>query len=209
MARAWDRLVDPDDTVLLPGDISWARNLEEARPDLDWIGARPGRKLLLRGNHDSWWSSMTRIRAAMPDGCELLQNNALEFGHWVIVGARGWTGPGDPYAKPGDERVFARELERLRASIADANSRFDPSRPRLAMTHFPPWIDERTPTRVVDLLRGAGVQVCVYGHLHGDDHRRAVRGQRGGIRFDFVASDAIGFEPVEVELPERADGAVV
>ncbi|HXV77145.1 MAG TPA: metallophosphoesterase [Candidatus Polarisedimenticolaceae bacterium] len=200
MARAWDEAVGADDTVLLPGDLSWARNLSEVAPDLAWIAARPGRKLLLRGNHDSWWSSPGRVRAALPSCCEVLQNNALEFDDWVIVGARGWTDPDDPFAKPGDDRVFARELERLQASVADADARFDRGRPRLAMTHFPPWIDEERPTRVVGLLRRAGVRLCVYGHLHGEDQQRAVRGERDGIRFVFVAADAVRFRPVPIDL---------
>jgi predicted phosphohydrolase len=200
MAGAWDDIVEETDTVLLPGDLSWARNLVEAAPDLAWIGDRPGRKVLLRGNHDSWWAGLSRVRAALPDGCEPLQNNATEFQDWVIVGARGWTGPDDPYVKPGDDRVFKRELERLRASIADADRRFGRSRPRLAMTHFPPWVDGQSPTAVVELLRRAGVSICVYGHLHGEDHRRAVRGERDGIRYVFVAADAVGFEPTQIDL---------
>jgi predicted phosphohydrolase len=208
MARAWDSSVAETDTVLVPGDISWARNMVEAAPDLDWIGARPGRKLLLRGNHDSWWSSLTRVRGALPDRCEPLQNNALEFEEWIVVGARGWTGPDDPYAKAGDERVFGRELERLRASIADADARFGRSRPRLAMTHFPPWVDGQQPTRVVDLLHAAGVRLCVYGHLHGDDHKRAVRDERRGIRFVFAAADAVNFAPLLIDLPSPGEGEV-
>ena len=143
----------------------------------------------------------TRVRRALPDRCELLQHNALEFEEWIVVGARGWTGPDDPYAKTGDDRVFARELERLRTSIADADARFDRARPRLAMTHFPPWIDGQQPTRVVDLLSAAGVRLCVYGHLHGDDHKRAITGERRGIRFVFAAADAVEFAPILIDLP--------
>jgi predicted phosphohydrolase len=206
MAEAWDARVDETDTVLLPGDISWARDLKEADPDLRWIGERPGRKILLRGNHDSWWSGLSRVRAALPARCDLLQNNALEFGDWVIVGARGWTSPGDPYAQPGDERLFRRELGRLQASIEDADKRFDRARPRLAMLHFPPWLDGREATEVVRMMERAGVCACVYGHLHGEDHALAVRGVRRGIRFWFVAADAIDFKPVEIELPHGGPG---
>ncbi len=200
MAEAWDARVDAEDTVLLAGDLSWGRNLAEAAADLQWIGERPGRKLLLRGNHDSWWASRSRIESALPASCEILQNDALEFESWVIVGARGWTAPDDPYAREGDERIFRRELERLRLSIADAQRRFDSRRPRLAMLHYPPWIEGRKPTRVVEQLSAAGVRVCVYGHLHGEDHRLAVTGQRQGIRFCFVAADAVGFAPVHIDL---------
>jgi predicted phosphohydrolase len=202
MAQNWDATVGDGDTVLLPGDLSWARNLREAAVDLRWIAERPGRKLLLRGNHDSWWSSLARIRDELPPGCEALQNNALEFEDWVVVGARGWTSPDDPFAQPGDERVYRREMERLRLSIVDARRRFGGQRPRLAMVHYPPWIDGREPTEVVDLLADAGVRICVYGHLHGEDHALAVTGTRRGIDFRFAAADAVDFTPVRIDLPQ-------
>jgi len=198
MARAWDERVAADDVVLLPGDLSWARNLEESRPDLAWIAARPGTKYLLRGNHDSWWQSPSRVRKALPEGLFALQNDAFDLGTAVLVGARGWTAPDDPIATAEDASVFERELERLRLSLSDADRRFGRGAPRIAMLHFPPWIEGRAPTRVVALLRGGGVRHCVYGHLHGADHAKAVVGTRDGIGFQLVAADAIGFAPVLV-----------
>lgn len=203
MERAWDRLVSEDDAVLLPGDLSWARKLEDAAPDLAWIGQRPGRKLLLRGNHDSWWSGLDRIRRALPPGCTPLQNDSVRLERCVVIGARGWISPDDPLAAPGDGKIFRRELERLRMSIRHAE-RHDRALPRVAMLHFPPWLEGREPTRVVELLVRAGVRHCVYGHLHGDDHRLAVRGERRGIVFHFVAADATDFAPVEIPFEETA-----
>ncbi len=200
MAEAWDRRVGAEDTVLLPGDLSWARKLSEAAADLEWIGARPGRKLLLRGNHDGWWSSAAKVRRALPDGCVILQNDAHLVEGWVVVGARGWTSPDDPIAEPGDDSVFRRELERLELSIADADRRLDPSLPRMAMVHYPPRLIGRDPTAVIDCLARARVRVVVYGHLHGDDHKLALRGERDGIHFCFVAADAVEFSPVEIPL---------
>ena len=196
MARAWDAAVAPDDVVLLPGDLSWATSLEQAAVDLRWIGARPGRKVLLRGNHDAWWASASKVRRALPEGCGILQNDAVDLGGLVLVGARGWTAPDDPTAQPGDAAIFRRELERLRLSIADADRRFGRDLPRAAMTHFPPWIVGRAPSEVVEILRGAGVTVCVYGHLHGADHALGVQGEHDGIRFVLAAADAVGFAPV-------------
>ena len=200
MAAAWDALVSDDDTVLLPGDISWARNRAEAEPDLEWIGQRPGRKVLLRGNHDSWWSSLTKVRRILPDRCEPLHNNSIRVGDWVVVGARGWTAPDDPVSTPADEKVFRRELERLKLSVAHAEATFGGDAPRLAMVHYPPRIDGRAPGEVEALLRRARVRACVFGHLHGDDHRLAVRGDLDGIRYHFVAADAVGFAPHEIDL---------
>jgi len=207
MAGAWDRLVTPGDDVLLAGDLSWARSLDGAAPDLAWIAERPGRKLLLRGNHDSWWSSVGKVRRVLPAGIELLHNDAHRVGPFVVVGARGWVDPDDPRSAAGDVRIFRREIDRLRASIADADARFERAWPRLALLHFPPWIAGREPSEVVEVLRHAGVRVCVYGHLHGDDHRVAIRGERLGLRFEFVAADAVGFAPVEItHLASGPDG---
>jgi len=205
MAGAWDALVRGDDWVLLPGDLSWARDLAEAEPDLAWIGARPGRKLLLRGNHDSWWGSRAKVRKALPDSCELLQHDSFELAGWVVVGARGWTAPGDPRAQPSDERVYERELERLKMSIADADRRFPETLPRLAMSHYPPLLVGQSSTPVVELLRAGRVRQCVYGHLHGDDHALAVDGVVDGILYRFVAADAVDFAPLLLAGADEVD----
>ena len=196
MAAAWDAVVGPDDAVLLPGDLSWARDLDEARGDLAWIGARRGVKYLLRGNHDGWWSTIAKVRRVLPPACHALHNDAYDLGGVVVVGARGWTAPDDPMALPRDATIFLRELARLRLSIADADGRFGRLCPRVAMLHYPPWIEGRAPTEVVRLLRDGGVRTCVYGHLHGADHALGVQGERDGITFHLVAADAIGFAPV-------------
>ena len=198
MAEAWDASVGSGDTVLLAGDLSWARDLAQAAPDLAWIGERPGRKLLLRGNHDGWWTSPAKVRRELPPGCELLHNDAHRIPGWVVVGARGWTDPRDPAAGPDDARVFAREIERLRLSIVHADREFGRGEPRLALLHYPPWLAGREPSDVVGVLREAGVRAAVYGHLHGADHALAVRGERDGIVYHFVAADAVDFRPVRI-----------
>lgn len=197
MADNWDSAVNDEDWVLLPGDLSWARNLDEAACDLEWIEARPGRKLLLRGNHDSWWGSRSKVRRALPENCSILHHDAAEIGRWVVLGSRGWLSPDDPMAGEDDGRVFERELARLDLSIADA-ARFGTDRPRIAMVHYPPWLSGREPTAVVARLKAAGVKACVYGHLHGEDHSLALDGVHDGIRFHFVAADAVGFRPVVI-----------
>lgn len=198
MAEAWDGLVGDEDLVLLPGDLSWAKTLPEAAADLRWIAERPGRKLLLRGNHDSWWTSIGKVRAALPPGSATLHLDAHRFGEVVVVGARGWTLPGDPFARPGDEPIFRREIERLRLSLDDADRRFDPALPRLAMTHYPPRVAGVANDEVAALLRARGVRACVFGHLHGEDRNRAPRGRVDGIVYRLVAADAVDFTPVEV-----------
>ena len=123
MAEAWDASVAAEDWILLPGDLSWAKDLAGAAGDLAWIGERPGKKLLLKGNHDSWWSGPGRVRQALPPDCTILHHDAHDIGEWVVVGARGWTHPDDPIAEPGDDKRYRREVERLKLSIADADRR--------------------------------------------------------------------------------------
>ena len=153
---------------------------------------------MLRGNHDGWWASIAKVRRALPPGCVALQNDAFDLGDVVLVGGRGWTAPADPTAAPGDPAIFLRELARLRLSIADADRRFGRIKRRVAMVHYPPWIEGREPTAVVAILRQGGVGTCVYGHLHGSDHALGVQGMRDGIRFQLVAADAIGFAPLRI-----------
>ncbi len=195
MAVSWDERVAQDDVVLLPGDLSWARNLEEASPDLAWIGARPGTKYLLRGNHDGWWDSVAKVRRALPPRCLALQNDAFDLGETVLVGGRGWVAPDDPLSGPNDPAIFQRELGRLRLSIEDADRKFGREKHRIAMLHFPPWIEGRDPGDVVAALKAGGVRTCVYGHLHGADHALAMTGDHDGIRYRLVAADAIDFAP--------------
>ncbi len=204
MAQAWDGRVGAEDTILLGGDLSWGRNLEEAAPDLAWIAARPGRKVLLRGNHDGWWRSQQAVRRALPPCCDLLRNNAFAVGPWVVVGARGWLAPDDPSATPADRATHEREIARLKLSIEYADRTFGRETPRLALTHFPPRLAGEGSTAVVEILRAGGVSVVVYGHLHGPDHARAIRGPRDGLTYRFVAADAVGFAPVEIDPPRAA-----
>jgi predicted phosphohydrolase len=194
--RSWRATVGPEDWVLVPGDISWAMKLEEALPDLRFLDDLPGQKLLLKGNHDYWWTSRGKIEQVLPPSLHLLQNDARDLGGGVgIVGTRGWSPPEAPRATPEDKKIYERELGRLQLSLKAAGGRFDRV---IAMLHYPPIYRGLGETGFVPLLREAGVRVCVYGHLHGPDHRYAVRGERDGIRYYFVAADAVDFTPQEI-----------
>lgn len=197
MAENWARAVGPEDWVLVPGDISWALKLEDALPDLRFLDALPGTKVLLRGNHDYWWTSRGKIEAVLPPSLRLLQNDAVDLGAGTgLVGTRGWLPP-EARGTEEDTKIYRRELERLALSIRAAKGRFD----RLvAMLHYPPLYADLGATGFVPLLREAGVVACVYGHLHGPDHRHATRGVVDGIRYYFAAADAIGFTPIRIDV---------
>ena len=186
----WEQRVAPDDLVLLPGDLSWAMHLEEALEDLNSIGRLPGTKLILRGNHDYWWSSVGRVRRALPEGMFALQNDSLLIGGRLYAGSRGWTLPG-PESGAEDERIYNRERLRLEMSLKHAR-RADASAPITALMHYPPLTD--TQPGFSDLLEAYGVTDCVYGHLHGAAVYGAVRGLRGGVRYHQVSCDGLDFK---------------
>jgi len=193
MEANWRAVVEPDDWVLMPGDISWAMKLEDALPDLGLLDALPGRKLLLKGNHDYWWTSRAKVEAVLPPSLRLLQNDAFDLGAGIgVVGTRGWSPPGAPRATGHDEKIYLREVGRLALSLKAARGRFEHL---VAMLHYPPLYAGLGETAFVPLLKEAGVKVCLYGHLHGRDHAYAVEGERDGITYRFVAADAIDFTP--------------
>jgi predicted phosphohydrolase len=202
MEANWRATVGDDDWVLLPGDISWAMRLEDALVDLRLIDSRPGRKVLLKGHHDYWWTSRAKVEAVLPPSLRLLQHDAVDLGGGLgLVGTRGWTPPGAPRATERDEKIYRREVQRLELSLRAAQGRFE----RLvAMLHYPPVYVGLGETDFVAPMRDAGVEVCVYGHLHAGDHRYAFEGERDGIRYEFVAADAIEFTPRKIRL--RGEG---
>ncbi|RMG43161.1 MAG: phosphohydrolase [Acidobacteria bacterium] len=201
LAREWDRTVGEEDVVLVAGDISWAHTLEEAAPDLRYLASRRGRlKVLLKGNHDSWWTSAAKVRASLPAGLAILHRDALRLEEGVVLcGARGWNLPGLPWSDPvRDPPLYRRELARLDASLAAARRLRRAGDRLIAVLHFPPAGPDGAPTEVLRMLAEAGVDLAVYGHLHADDHAWAPRGLLHGVRLAFVASDFVRFRPVAV-----------
>ncbi|NLG25134.1 MAG: phosphohydrolase [Clostridiales bacterium] len=192
IADDWRARVGPDDCVLLPGDLSWAMRLEDALPDLNAIGALPGQKLILRGNHDYWWSAIGRVRAALPPGMRALQNDCAELGDAVVAGTRGWSLPGD-VDNPDDERIYRREVLRLSLALGAA-AKVAAGRPIVAMMHYPPLTDASRDTGFTQLLEQYGVRHAVYGHLHGAALRFAFRGEHRGVTYHQVSCDGLDFQ---------------
>lgn len=199
MADAWDRVVGDDDVVLCPGDLSWALRLDEAKEDLAWIGARKGRlKVLGRGNHDYWWSAIGKVRKALPEGCVALQNDAVDLGDVVVAGSRCWAAPGGLDFSEADQKIYERELVRLRLSL-EAGRKLAGSRPLIASIHYPPFAADGRPTGFSELIEEHGVALCVYGHLHGRHaHRTAVVGEVRGVRYQLIACDFLDFVPMKL-----------
>ena len=191
----WESLVREEDTVLIPGDISWAMQLEAARADLEEIGRLPGKKILCKGNHDYWWNSISRVRAVLPPSMKALQHSAVDLGNAVVCGTRGWMFPTrEAPLSDQDAKICRREADRLRLALDEAAGMAD-GRPLIVMTHYPPLLEEEKDTLFTELLEEYGVHTAVYGHLHGAGIRVGFTGEHQGIQYHLVSCDSIGFAP--------------
>ena len=210
ISEDWRARVADEDIVLIPGDISWAMQLADALHDLRRIGELPGRKLILRGNHDYWWSSLTQLRCSLPENMHALQNDAYDAGDVVFCGTRGWmippaviSGAANPQGGPvsQDEKLYRREAMRLEMSLQAAR-RMAGDRPVFAMMHYPPLLPEcaREGTEFTRLMTQYGVSRCVYGHLHGQSVQRGYVGVYNGVQYDLVSCDALRFVLKDVSL---------
>ena len=194
LERNWRERVQADDLVLVPGDISWAMQLSAALPDLSFIGNLPGRKILLKGNHDYWWSAIGRVRSNLPEGMRALQNDSIVEDGIGICGSRGWLCPGSNNFNAEDQKIYLRELDRLSLSLASLPA----VETKIAMLHFPPFLDKEKGSGFTERLEDAGVQIVVYGHLHGEANRYAFEGERNGITYHCVAADKLDFAPKRI-----------
>ncbi len=196
----WRERVGDGDAVLIPGDISWAMQLTEAVPDLRAIGELPGRKLLIKGNHDYWWSSLTRVQEAMGETMTAIQHSAADLGPWVVCGTRGWVFPTEAAPlTPGDEKIFRRELQRLRMALDEAQ-RLAAGRPVVAMLHYPPLYESQRDTEFTAMLEQYRVHTAVYGHLHGAGIRAGFTGEHNGVRYALTSCDSLGFRLMEIDM---------
>lgn len=194
IAESWQAQVTPADTVLISGDISWAMRMEEALPDLEAIGGLPGRKVLIRGNHDYWWGGISRLREMLPEGMFALQQDAMDLGEAVVCGTRGWTIPTEEVPlEPEDRKIYQRELGRLELALAAAG-RISAGRPVLVMMHFPPLLKNQQTSGFTERMEAAGVRACVYGHLHGAGIQAGFQGERGGVQYLLTSCDSQDFQ---------------
>ena len=193
--EAWQDTVSENDLVLIPGDISWAMYLSDALADLGFIGALKGKKLLLRGNHDYWWQSVTQVRNALPQGMYALQNDVFRFGDLYVCGTRGWTAPqSSRFKESADRKLYERELIRLDLSLG----KLPKDVPAIGMLHYPPFSENGEKSAFASLFERAGVTDVVYGHLHGASLRFAFNGERNGVTYHCVSADHLNFVPKQI-----------
>jgi len=214
--KNWREKVGEEDTVLVPGDISWGLSSDEALADIRFVDALPGKKIFSKGNHDLWWGTNKKVEDFFRANCitsiRLLKNNGFFIENTLISGARGWLLPENPESKEADEKIYLREVGRLERSLIDSQKAFqafcDPedannagaSAPvrKVVMIHYPPIYDPERSNGFTDLLEKYGVDLCLYGHLHGRGHQRAFEGVRNGVEYKLIAADYIQFDPVLV-----------
>ncbi|MCX8053642.1 MAG: metallophosphoesterase [Armatimonadetes bacterium] len=194
IAANWDSVVSAEDTVILVGDHSWALRFEMAKPDIEYIAARPGRKILIRGNHDYWWrrESTNRIRSQMPPGIELMHGNGIVVEDVGITGTRGWRVELEDDPDAGDERVMKRELMYLERGLTQIPACVSK---KIVALHYPPFNADLEPNAFADLIQKFHVDLVVYGHVHTGYY---LEGNVNGIEYKLVSADHVDFTPVRV-----------
>ena len=189
-------VITENDTTVLLGDLSWALGLNEAKADFSFIDQIPGRKIILKGNHDYWWSTAAKFQKfCQENGFSdqfILNNNFYEYNGYAICGTRGWFYE-EQRSGEHDEKVFKRELMRLEASLKAAADL-----PKIVFLHYPPKYKGYECPEIIELMKRYDVRRCFYGHLHGASHGLAMEGQWDGIEYRLVAADKLCFKPLMV-----------
>ena len=187
----WQEKVTDDDVVLIAGDISWSMDLEDALVDLQPFFALKGKKVFIRGNHDYWWKSLSRIRAALPENCFVLQNDAVKIGNVVLCGSRGWTVEGASEFTQEDKKLYLRENERLKLALRAASLLREEGDKLIVMIHYPPFNVKREPSLYTELFESYGVDKVVYGHLHGKDCKADLKLEKNGVEYYLTSCDQV------------------
>jgi len=198
----WIATVGYNDYVIIAGDISWAINLEQAIEDLKFIHSLPGKKILLKGNHDYWWSTTSKMESALKyynlSSINLMHNNSYKIDNYIICGTRGWKTPGDDSFEQHDLKMYQREISRLELSLNSSNKTREPKDILIVAMHYPPFNFKKEPSGFVDLMIKHKTHKCVYGHLHGASHKTAVTGLTNGIEFALISADFLKFIPIKL-----------
>ena len=191
--KDWLKKVKPGDIVLIPGDLSWAMRLDEAKADLDYISnLGVGTKILIKGNHDYWWSSIGKIRELLSDDMIALQNDSVKIGKYVFCGSRGWTVPETKHKTENDEKIYNREVHRVELSLKNAVSKMDKKDKLVVLMHYPPFNSSLEDSDFTKLFEKYGVKKVVYGHLHSYDKKQKTVVTKNKIKYYLTSCDIIG-----------------
>lgn len=199
----WQKKVTDEDLVILPGDFSWAMNLEDTYLDFKYLNELPGKKILLKGNHDYWWTTMNKMREFLKennfDTIDFLYNNSYLFEDVILTGTRGWT----LNDLEGEAKILNRELGRLELSINEGISNFGEDKPIYVFMHYPPITNSailnKSELKFVQVMKKYKVQKCMYGHLHSHSHKDAIEGNIEGIEFSLISADYLDFKLMKIK----------
>ncbi|EPR07686.1 metallophosphoesterase [Ruminiclostridium papyrosolvens] len=196
----WISDVSEKDTVIIPGDVSWATYIESAYEDFRFIEDLPGKKVISKGNHDYWWTTSSKLNKYLTENnlttISFMHNNAFELEGVAVCGTRGWKGPGEDDFKKDDEKIYKREIERLELSVKAA-LKLELSR-MLVFMHYPPVTVKSPMTGFIDIMKKYGIKECYYGHLHGEGIKGAIEGEYEGIDLKLVSADYLNFKPLKI-----------
>jgi len=199
LQKAWQDSVEPGDTVVIPGDISWAMSLDEACADFDFINKLPGQKIISKGNHDYWWTTMRKMNDWLADNSfdtiKFLHNNSFICDGFGICGTRSWFYDEDE-AEP--DKVFLREMGRLKMSLDSLD--FSACEDAAVFLHYPPIHRSKAVEDIIGMLKSYGIKRCFYGHVHGPSIKQAFIGEYGGIDFKLISADYLKFSPYIVDV---------
>ncbi len=197
--KDWNKKVKEDDLVLLPGDFSWESKLENTYKDFLYLSNLPGKKILLKGNHDFWWTTLKSMRNFLNrnefKNIDFLYNNSYEYKEKIIAGTRGWNLVTETEE---DKKIKDRELLRLESSIKNGIECFGKDKEIIVCLHYPPILKENTKSEFTEILEKYNVKKCIYGHLHGKSQINAVEGKFNGVEYTMVSCDYTGFKLKEI-----------
>ena len=196
--KDWIEKVTDNDLVILPGDFSWSMHLEETKKDFEFINNLPGKKLLLKGNHDYWWSTVTKMRKFMEENefknIDFVYNNSYKFENYIITGTRGWS----ITEEDKDKKIIKREMVRLDTAIQDGIQKNGNEKEIIVCMHYPPITNAKIirheEAQFVEVMKKYNVKKCLYGHLHSTSIKDAIEGQLEGIEFKLVSADGLDFK---------------
>lgn len=205
LKQDWIKKVKPEDTVILAGDFSWATYLKDTYKDFEYINSLPGRKILLKGNHDYWWTTVKSMKEYLEENefknIDFLYNNSFLIEDKAIVGTRGWSFNDTE----NSEKMMNREAQRLELSIKDAIEKYGEDKEIIAIMHYPPLAKTKMKneytyeSKFLDVMKKYNIKKCYYGHLHGNSHKEAVEGNVEGINFNLISGDYLNFELQEIK----------
>ncbi len=196
----WQKKVSDDDLVLIGGDISWAMDISDAKQDIDTLSELKGKKIIIKGNHDYWWSGIGKVRDILPENFYALQNDSIRFPGVVVCGSRCWSVPGAPDFKEHDMKIYMRENERLRLSLKSACAMREEGDKIIALIHFPPFNVKREDTLFTQVFEEFGVDTVIYGHLHGKNVRADKLVVKNGVKYYLTSCDQVDNKLTEIVL---------